>query len=51
MLVTRGEVGGEMGELGDGDQGCTCRDEHRVMEGSVESLCRTPATHMTLYVN
>ena len=30
---------------------CTCRDEHWVLYGSVESLYCTPETDITLYVN
>ena len=46
LMVTRGEVGGGMGEIGEGDH-----DEHWVMYGSVESLYCTPETNITLYVN
>ena len=36
-----------------GMEECTCRDEHRVLYGSVESLypLYTPETNVTLYVN
>ena len=53
-MVTRGEVGGGMGEIGGGRGGwfkeSTCCDEHRVMYGSVESLHCTE-TNIMLYVN
>lgn len=33
-----------------GVKGCVCREEHQVMRGNVESLCRTPKTNRMLYV-
>ena len=32
-------------------KGCSCRDERRVMYGSVESLSWTPETNIALYLN
>ena len=49
-MVTRGEVGGGIGEIGDEDEEDICHDEHGVMYGSAESLYCTPETHITLYV-
>ena len=49
-MVTREEVVGGMGEIGDGIKKGTC-NEHQVLYGSVESLCCTPETNITLYVN
>ena len=40
-----------MDEIGDGDSGMHCCDEHWVMYGSVESLHCTSETNITLYVN
>jgi len=51
LMVTRGEVGGRMGEIVMGIKECTCHDEHLVMYRIVESLYRTPETNITLYVN
>ena len=34
-----------------GTKGCTYRDEHQVLYGSVESLYRTPEANITLYFN
>ena len=39
-----------MGELGVGEKGVHL-DKHRVLYGSIESLCRTPETNITPYVN
>ena len=50
-MVTRGEVAGGMGEIGDGVKDCTCWDEHKVMYGTAESLYSTPETNITLYIN
>ena len=35
LMASRGEVSGEMGEIGDGDQGVYLCDEHWVLYGSV----------------
>lgn len=35
-----------MGEIGDRIKGSTCRDEHQVMYGGVESLYHTPETNI-----
>ena len=50
-MVTRGEVSEEMSEIGDGDEECTCCDEHWVLDGRVESLYYSPETNITLYIN
>ena len=52
LRVTRGKVGGRMGEIGVmGIKEGTCCDEHQVSYGRVESLYCTPETIITLYVN
>ena len=43
-MVARGEVGGRMGEIGDGDQGVYLCDEYQVLYGSAESLYCTNET-------
>ena len=45
-----GGVGQSRGEVGDGDKEHTYL-EHRAIYGSVESLCCTPETRTTLYVD
>ena len=40
-----------MVEIGDGDQECTCHDEHWVMYGIVESLYCTQETNITLNIS
>lgn len=50
LMVTTGEVGGEMGEKVMGIKQCTC-DEHQVLCLSVESLNYTTESSITLYVN
>ena len=50
-MVTRGEVGRGMGEIGEQVMGIkedTYHDEYRVMYRIVESLYCTPETNMTL---
>lgn len=49
-MVTRGEVGGGVGEKAVDEEG-TYPDEHWVMSGGAESLYCTPKTSITLYVN
>lgn len=50
LPVARGEGDGELGETGGGDEGYTW-EEHRVMEGSAESLPCTPETNIALCTN
>ena len=50
-MVTRREVGGGIGEIGDGDKEYTYHDVHWVMYRIAESLYCTPDTNTTLYVN
>lgn len=50
LMVTTGEVGGEMGEKVMGIKPCTC-DEHQVLCVSVESLNYTTESNITLFVN
>ena len=47
LMITRGEVGGAMGEIGEGIKEGTCCDEHWVLYGTVESLHCTPETNST----
>lgn len=51
LVVARGEVGGEMGEIHKGDQDHTYIDERREMYRIVESVCCAPETNITMYVN
>ena len=51
LMITRHEVGGVLGEIGEGDLECTYHDEHWVMYRVIEALCCTPETNITLYVN
>ena len=51
LVVARREVGGRMGEIGEGDLECAYYDEHQVMYRIVESLYCTPETNITYYVN
>ena len=50
-MVARGEMGGGIGKIGDGDREGTCYDKHQVLYGGVESLYCTPEINITLYVN
>ena len=51
LVFTRGKSGEWIGEIGDGDQECTCGNEHWVMYGIVESLYCAPEANITMYVN
>ena len=42
LVVIRGQVGGEMNEIGEGDKEYVYRDDHCVMYRVVESLYCTP---------
>ena len=49
-MITRTEVGGVMGEIGNGDEGCTC-DEYQLMYGIIKSLyCTRGLFLMELFV-
>ena len=50
LMVTRGEVGGGMGEMGVGLSRDTCGDGHLVSYGRFESLHRSLETNI-LHVN
>ena len=50
-MVTRRDMSGGMGTIGDGVKEGTCCDEFWVMYGNVESLYCTLETTVTLYVN
>ena len=50
-MVTREEVGGRMGERGEGDSENTYCDEHWVMDRIAESLYCTTETNVTLHIN
>ena len=51
LMVTRGEMGGRMGWIGDGIKEDTCHDDHWVIYRITESLYCTPETDRTLCVN
>ena len=48
LMGNRGEAGGGMGKIGDGNWECTCCDEHWVIYGSAESLYCTPESNIIL---
>ena len=50
-MVTRGEVGGGIYEIDEGDEQYTYPYEHWVMYGIVKSLHCTPETNRTLCIN
>ena len=50
-MVTRGEMGEHLLEIGEGDYEYTFHDEHWVMYRIVESLYYTCETNITLYIN
>lgn len=51
QMVTRGEVGRQVGEIGEGDKEHNYLDEHWVIDGSVESPYCSLGINITLYVN
>ena len=51
QMVTREELDGGMGEIGEGNKVYTYLDEHLVTYRMVESPYCTPETNLILYVN